>query len=665
MYDKKTVVIFVISVSLTVSGIFAQEYAGMYGFQKNSANKQFYLQGLEDFNSVQSSVHDWELSAVYGKSFGSESASNLNSISLAKKVGNHFFYGRYSPGLKSIFQYKTGIEFVSENNVNIQPVKTIDYSELLGFGYSYSFNSAFAAGFKMRYYKQQFSKQLTTQIFTDTSSYFTTIDTSEQKNFWTADLGLSLMPFENLSLFAQSDNLFKIDQESNITGENANLELRKEIGFLFGINYSPAEKLNFKSVYHTKNSFLIGINYFFPLFSGNITAGISAFHSRFREPYIAGIVPVISFSTDLFTVSAGGIKYFGSNTRTNTLQRFEEKGIDNVYNNYYSDNKIFASVSLALSFKNEQRVKFISLEMTGSVFPVYSEYYVENPFAKARVENLTNDPVTVIPASFCHDLNEERIESPAVTIAPKDTADVFFYTIPDDAKKFLRTGISEVDFELEVADNPDDKIQKPLLIQDRNGWDGKVINLKYFVRSELNKSGEYSKKILNRYKPRLDTVAGELKQFYKIKILYDEFVKGLQYVADPRASAERVQYPSETLELKGGDCDDLAVCFSSMLEGIGLQTAFIDYKSGEGIKHVNLLVNTQISPDFAKYITGNDKKIFVRKNRSGEKEIWLPVETTVLTNFDEAWQEGAKRFYNEALRELGLMKNKVEIIDLY
>src|SRR5258707_9507574 len=35
-------------------------------------------------------------------------------------------------------------------------------------------------------------------------------------------------------------------------------------------------------------------------------------------------------------------------------------------------------------------------------------------------------------------------------------------------------------------------------------------------------------------------------------------------------------YPAETLQLNGGDCDDMSVCYSSLLASIGISTAFID-----------------------------------------------------------------------------------------
>jgi hypothetical protein len=156
-----------------------------------------------------------------------------------------------------------------------------------------------------------------------------------------------------------------------------------------------------------------------------------------------------------------------------------------------------------------------------------------------------------------------------------------------------------------------------------------------------------------------------LEDFYKAKILFDEFIKHLTYISDPRATGEYVQFPNQTLELKGGDCDDLSVCYSSLLESVGIQTALVDYKANGKVRHVNVLFNTKLVPNQAKLITNNDTKYFVRESVDGKDEIWLPVEVTSLTDFDTAWSLGSEKFNKEAINDLGIVKGKVAIIDIY
>jgi hypothetical protein len=182
---------------------------------------------------------------------------------------------------------------------------------------------------------------------------------------------------------------------------------------------------------------------------------------------------------------------------------------------------------------------------------------------------------------------------------------------------------------------------------------------------DVDFSMNYSKLVLSNNKSTLDTIPNELSAFYKSKIIFNDFVKNLIYTSDPRATAEYVQFPKQTIELKGGDCDDLSVAYSSLLEIVGIQTALVEYKEDGEIRHVNILFNTQLSPSQAKFITNNDSKYFVRKNEQENDEIWIPIEITSLTDFDDAWSVGVEKFNREALMEMGLASGKVEIIDVY
>jgi hypothetical protein len=137
------------------------------------------------------------------------------------------------------------------------------------------------------------------------------------------------------------------------------------------------------------------------------------------------------------------------------------------------------------------------------------------------------------------------------------------------------------------------------------------------------------------------------------------------YVSDPRASVEYVQFPEQTFQLKGGDCDDLSVAYCSLLESVGIQTALVDYKGNGDVRHVNVLFNTKLSPDQSTLITQNDSKYFIRKSEKGTDEIWIPIETTSLTDFNEAWNIGVEKFNREAIAELGIASGKVEIVDVY
>jgi hypothetical protein len=263
-------------------------------------------------------------------------------------------------------------------------------------------------------------------------------------------------------------------------------------------------------------------------------------------------------------------------------------------------------------------------------------------------------------------ITDDKIQSPPQMLAPGDTAKVPFYLIIPDNYVIDKATLSYADFYVTASSNePDAQLQKAALINSINSWDGNVANLRYFIMRDQDFSMNYAKSVLSDNKSTLDTIPFAISAFIKSKILFNDFVKRLVYTSDPRATAENVQFPKQTIELKGGDCDDLSVAYSSLLESVGIQTALVDYKEDGEIRHVNVLLNTKLSPTQAKFITTNDSKFFIRKNEQGNDEIWIPIETTSLTDFDEAWNVGVEKFNREALVKLGLATGKVEIIDVY
>ena len=411
--------------------------------------------------------------------------------------------------------------------------------------------------------------------------------------------------------------------------------------------------------------FKLGYSGFFKFFSDELAISLTAFHDKYQTPFIAGIVPSIMYNSKLFSVSLSMVKYFSDRKSTEVFSLFENEGLTNITNNRYSFDKLTLSVAFKLNTIKEKSVELLDVKILDNIFPTLTQNYLDHPFAVGKAVNLTNKRITIKPMSRIEGLNHDLIQSKSISIAPNDTAEVDFYTIvPDDYSK-KKVEISYADFYvIESQENPEDKFQKPILVNGINAWDGKVINLKYFIKKDVNFSMGYAKQILSEHKSELDTLNYAYSSFYKTKLIFNDMVKDIVYTSDPRASAETVQFPHQTLDLKGGDCDDLSVLFSSLLESVGIETALVDYQGGTGIRHVNVLVNTELLPEQARLITNNDSKYFIRKNDSGEDRVWIPIETTSLTNFEKAWEVGTEKFNKDALDKYGLAKGKVQIIDV-
>ncbi|TFG62049.1 MAG: tetratricopeptide repeat protein [Spirochaetales bacterium] len=120
---------------------------------------------------------------------------------------------------------------------------------------------------------------------------------------------------------------------------------------------------------------------------------------------------------------------------------------------------------------------------------------------------------------------------------------------------------------------------------------------------------------------------------------------GVNYVVDPQTpyaefskdsmAVDYLQFPVQTLDYKAGDCDDLSICYSTMLESTGIETAFITTPG-----HIFMAFSLGINPDDAKKLFKNPGNLIYRDNTT-----WLPVETTMVQDgFLKAWEMGAKEW---------------------
>ncbi len=104
-----------------------------------------------------------------------------------------------------------------------------------------------------------------------------------------------------------------------------------------------------------------------------------------------------------------------------------------------------------------------------------------------------------------------------------------------------------------------------------------------------------------------------------------------------KGALDTVQFPSQTLERKVGDCDDLAVLYASVLEAMGVPTALVPVTG-----HVFPMYDSGLRKENRAAFPVDEAKTVLR----GET-LWVPVETTLLgraKRFEEAWMAGAENY---------------------
>ena len=126
---------------------------------------------------------------------------------------------------------------------------------------------------------------------------------------------------------------------------------------------------------------------------------------------------------------------------------------------------------------------------------------------------------------------------------------------------------------------------------------------------------------------------------------------GVRYVVDPRTpyaqlsaletDVDFLQFPRQTLEYRGGDCDDLSILYCALLESVGVDTAFIT-------------VPGHIMPAFS--LGKRTPEMRAQSQRGANlvfdgEEAWVPVEITELKDgFLRAWEAGAKQWREQSTR---------------
>jgi len=97
--------------------------------------------------------------------------------------------------------------------------------------------------------------------------------------------------------------------------------------------------------------------------------------------------------------------------------------------------------------------------------------------------------------------------------------------------------------------------------------------------------------------------------FYQALSLY-----GLAYIVDPKTpykeysrskeAVDFLQFPRQTVQYKAGDCDDLTILYCSLLESVGIETAFITVPG-----HIFMAFSLDLPPEEARKVFYQDDEL--------------------------------------------------------
>jgi tetratricopeptide (TPR) repeat protein len=287
-----------------------------------------------------------------------------------------------------------------------------------------------------------------------------------------------------------------------------------------------------------------------------------------------------------------------------------------------------------------------------TVFPVLRKYYDSTPIGTAEIVNVGNEPlenveVRVRPSTY---IDSPKLSARVASLEPGQRERVDLYVLFNEEILSVSEGAKVVtDIEAAYRVNGrdgEDTETVTLTTYDRNAmqWDDDR-KIAAFVTAKDDEIQRFAKNMasLDRELP----AAAVNPQLQLAMIEYTAMAAGgLTYVVDPSSSYELlsedplavdyVQFPRQTLYVKAGDCDDLSAAYATLLESVGIDTAFITVPG-----HIFMAFRLETTEAKARKNFSRPQDLIIRKDGT----VWLPVETTMLEDgFLAAWDEGARQW---------------------
>ena len=304
--------------------------------------------------------------------------------------------------------------------------------------------------------------------------------------------------------------------------------------------------------------------------------------------------------------------------------------------------------SLSRGLFQREMIELSASEVT-PVFPVFYAHYAENPFGTITLLNNEPNDIYNVTVSVMIDsyMTAPFVVSEIENIGRGQEFDV-------DICAFLNENILDLvqpktsEMEISISYYSLGKLQTssyfiPVTALSRNSmtWEDDR-RAAAFVSGKDATAQRFARQVQG-------IVKNELREGVPKNIQYAAAIFGalkafgINYVVDPSsaftdnvgtASVDFLQFPYQTLVYHGGDCDDLTILNCSLLEALGIDTAFITVPG-----HIYMAFDSGLSLEEGRARTSKGYYI------EAEGKIWVPFEVTLSQDtFGLAWTYGAREW---------------------
>ncbi len=554
--------------------------------------------------------------------------------------------------------------------LSISANRQISYSEPLAAAYAYRIADRFSVGVQARMQTEKITEpEFSLRAINDTLNAVVPVQQEYTRSTWFADAGLRWKPLDNVSVSAFWRGIIRA-AGAGIPSAFDSYALPRERYLDLGSAWSASPALTFAVEGSTDRRGSLGIEWTPGL---NIAARGGIYADAAAAPFVEAFGVGIGWSYLFLEADVSYIRFSNQSGRKGTINisSFDPSGIKDLGMSPFSGDRAAVSIRATLGSVRESLVRIEEVEMLGGIYPSAFQSMAYRPVGKVRVRNTSRKPVQARASMFVDKLMDQPTESQPVTIQPGSSVEiplnaVFNERVMGVSALTIREGTVSVS--AAIPGDDDDRAQTRVLVHGRNDWDGSVASLRYFVTPDDPEVIRTARAILLKNKDSLDGLPADLGALRRAEVLCNAFKGKLIYVNDPKHLTEFVQYATETLRSQSGDCTDMTVCFSSLLGSIGVSTAFVDVvpPAHPEKSHMFFLFDTGVDPKFGDRVSSNPKRYVVRKSKSGQATIWLPIESTAITRgFEEAWTEGAQEYFDNVELGLGLVEGWVRVVDVY
>ncbi len=292
------------------------------------------------------------------------------------------------------------------------------------------------------------------------------------------------------------------------------------------------------------------------------------------------------------------------------------------------------------------------------IFPVFFKYYDEHPVGRAILHNKSDKIITDVSVSLFvkqYMDNPKRCNVPSELQAGEEVEIELNSLFTEKVLEITESTKASAEITLEFTYENDqyvDNYIETIRLYDRNAttWDDDR-RAAAFVTAKDPAVLTFSKNIAGIIKEKGSKA---VHQNLRMAIALHEALSlyGMSYVIDPKTpykeySAKKtdvdfLQFPRQTFQYKAGDCDDLSILYCSLLESVGIETAFITVPG-----HIFVAYSVDMTPDRARKSFLRAEDLLFKDNKT-----WIPVEVTEINEgFLKAWQTGAREWREAVARE--------------